>query len=132
MARGNNQNQSRVRSEIEPIKLSGKMKVIDIANPNKGAEISPDEFRSAFEAVKSGEIKSRVFGANQIKENFKALTKISLPDSMYVMDALDTFDKFAEKWKTKQPTNAEIKEWQEMAKITAESVYEEMKRDYGF
>jgi hypothetical protein len=108
------------------------MKEIDIANPNKEAEMSPDEFRSAFEAVKSGDIKSRVFGANQIKENFKKLTTISLPDSMYVMDALDTFDKFAKSWKTKQPTNAEIKEWQEMAKITAEEVYDEMKRDIGF
>jgi hypothetical protein len=108
------------------------MKVIDISNPNKGAEMSPDEFRSAFEAVKSGEIKSRVFGANQIKENFKNLTKISLPDSMYVMDALDTFDKFAKSWETRKPTNAEIKEWQEMAKITAEEVYDEMKRDIGF
>ena len=129
MSRNQPRKMSSVRSEVPPIKLSGRMKEIDISKPTKITDMTPDDFRSAFEAVKSGEIDSRVFGANQIRNNFRYLTTLPMGDSMYLMDALDTFDKFADKWATKEPTNAEIKEWQEMAQITAEEVYEEMKRD---
>lgn len=58
-------------------------------------------------------------------------SELSMPDSQYAMDALDTMQRMAERWTAagKEPTTAEVKEFREIAKRAVESMNDELDQE---